>query len=321
VNQPPLSGEQLAFFKHNGYLIVRGGMDPQLCAEVQDRMWRDLPADVGLKRDDPATHKGPFSAADRQMDALHLRDGYRWQQRELGTERLLLDLVYNTTLCSIAEQLLGAGTLRPPVEGGTPMGTHGPAWPGGPVDPAHGTEGVRGVYCTLPYGDKPREPDFCHTDGHPFNLGIVGLLSDVPPDGGAFKVWPQSHTRLYPTFQMAYDQPRIPFYEHLPSHKGIIHSPEYLTEIEQLMQDTQAVDCYGAMGDVVFWHHRTAHMAGHNYSNIIRQAVLYDFSKTDLDEARTRPPDGDMWRDWSAELRTAGTHYTKEFAQTQNLLN
>ena len=29
-------------------------------------------------------------------------------------------------------------------------------------------------------------------------------------------------------------------------------------------------------GTVIFWHHRTAHMAGQNHSRLIRQAVLYD---------------------------------------------
>jgi hypothetical protein len=120
---------------------------------------------------------------------------------------------------------------------------------------------------------------------------------------------------------MRYDQPRIPFYEHLPSHKGILHTPEYLKTIDELLDDTQAVDCYGSAGDVVFWHHRTAHMAGHNYSDVIRQAVLYDFSKTDLDEARTKPPAADMWEDWSDALKQSGTRYSNEFALTQNLVS
>ena len=315
-----LSAEEIAFFKHNGYLIVQGGFDAQLCAEAVDRMWQELPADSDLRRDDPATHTGPFSERDQQLDSMHLRDGFRWQQRQLGSEQLLIDLVYNPLLCAMAEQLLGKDSLQPPVVNGTPMGTQGPAWPGGPVDPALGTQGTRGIYCTLPYGDKPREPDLCHTDGHPFNLGIVGLINDVPPDGGAFKVWPESHRRLYPTFVMSYDQPRIPFYEHLPSHKGILHTPQYDAEIDALLGDTQAVDCHGRAGDVVFWHHRTAHMAGHNYTDVIRQAVLYDFSKRDLDEARLRPPQADMWADWSERVRASGTHYSSEFARTQNLL-
>ena len=315
----PLSGEQVAFFKHNGYLIVANGMNAQLCAEATDRMWLDLPQGSDLKRNDPQSYTGPFSEHDQQIDSIHLRQGFRWQQRQLGTEQLMIDLVFNARLCAIAEQLLGAGSLQPPVVGGTPMGTQGSAWPGGPVDPALGTQGIRGIYCTLPYGDKAREPDQCHTDGHPFHLGIVGLLNDVPPDGGAFKVWPESHRRLYPTFAMAYDQPRIPYYEHLPSHKGILHTPEYLAEIDAVLADTNPVDCYGDAGDVVFWHHRTAHMAGHNYSEVIRQAVLYDFSKTDLDQARLKTPAENMWSDWSDEVQRADTQYSAEFAASQNL--
>ena len=219
----------------------------------------------------------------------------------------------------MAQTLLGEG-LRVPVVGGTPMGSRGSAWPGGPTDPAQGNEGARGIYFTLPYGNKAREPDRAHTDGHPFQLGIVGLLSDVPVDGGAFKVWPGSHKRLYPTFQMQYDQPRIPYYSHLPSHKGIVHSEAYLDELARLHEDTQAVECSGRTGDVVFWHHRTAHMAGHNYTSVIRQAVLADFWKTELDQYRCDPPQANMWRDWSQAINTADpTAYSDDFAASQGL--
>ena len=313
-----LTPEQIAFFKDNGYLLLENMLDLELCAKVRDRVWQELPANFRVSRNDPYTFIGPFEAEEEQDDALHLRKDYRWQIRAFGTEPLLIDLVYNPKLCAVAEQLLGEGMLQPPKVGGKPMGSEGPAWPGGPVDPAI-NEGVRGVYNTLPYGDKPRQQEYCHTDGHPFNLGIVGLINDVPADGGAFKIWPRSHSRLYPTFQMQYDQPRIPFYEHLPSYKGIIHSPEYKTEIEAIMEDTPPVDCYGKAGDVVLWHHRLAHMAGHNYSDVIRQAVLYDFTRTDLDIRRMEPPQADMWRDWSDIVKTSGREYSPEFATSQRL--
>ncbi len=209
--------------------------------------------------------------------------------------------------------------MRQPVAGGQPMGSQGPAWPGGPTDPAVGTEGARGVYCTLPYGDKPREADACHTDGHPFQLGVVGLLDDTPAGGGAFKVWPGSHARLYPTFALRYDQPRIPYYDHLPTFKGIVHSAEYLQTIAELDGLAQPVECYGQAGDIVFWHHRTAHMAGHNYSNVIRQAVLADFWTEQLDELRATPADGDMWRDWSGAVQNNDGQVTPEFARRQRL--
>ncbi|MEO2175251.1 MAG: phytanoyl-CoA dioxygenase family protein [bacterium] len=313
-----LSPDHIAFFKDNGYLLLEGLLDPALCAQVRDRMWNSLPEDSRLRRDDPSTHIGPFREEDIQNDSIHLRQGYRWQNREFGTDPLLLDLIYNERICAIAEQLLGKGMLEPPKVGGKLMGSEGAAWPNGPIDPAI-SEGVRGVYNTLPYGDKPRENDYCHTDGHPFNLGVVGLIDDVPSDGGGFKIWPKSHRRLYPTFQMQYDQPRIPYYAHLPSHKGIIQSPAYDKEIKAILRDTPAVDCWGKEGDIVFWHHRQAHMAGHNYTHVIRQAVLYDFKRTDLDTCRMDPPQDDMWRDWSNELRASDASYSEAFAASQRL--
>jgi hypothetical protein len=313
-----LTTEQLGFFKDNGYLIVAGVMDRQLCAKARDRLWDSLPATSKIKRNDPTTHIGPFDKRDVKTDHLDLRQEYRWQLRSVGTEPLLIDLVFSPTLQAIATQLLGANMLQPPQVGGRPMGTHGAAWPGGPVDPAD-NQGARGIYATLPYGDRPRETDRCHTDGHPFNLGMVGLIDAVPRDGGGFKVWPGSHRRLYSTFQMSYDQPRIPYYPHLPSYKGILHTPEYLAEIKKINDDTPAVDCWGSEGDVVLWHHRTAHMAGHNYSDKIRQAVLYDFTRNDLDHSRMHAPRKDMWHDWSGSLRQVKTTYSRAFSESQHL--
>ena len=313
-----LTAEQISFFKDNGYLLLKNVLDLTQCEAVMDRVWDSLPETNHLKIDDPNTHVGPFEVSEEQDSSLNLRMGYRWQVREFSTEPELLDLVFSKNLLGVAEQLLGEDMVEPPVPHGKPMGHAGPAWPGGPVDPAD-TQGIRGVYCTLPYGDQPREADTGHTDGHPFNIGVVGLLDDVPKEGGAFKVWPRSHRRLYPTFQMQYDQPRIPFYEHLPSYKGIIHSQAYLDELEAVMQDTSPVDCYGEAGDVVLWHHRLAHMAGHNYSRVIRQAVLSDFVRKDLDTCRLDPPQQNMWRDWSTQVQGCNAGYSKAFALEQRL--
>lgn len=313
-----LSQEQIGFFKDNGYLLVPGAMDIDLCTRAREEMWAALPAGTKLVEEDRRTHLGPFPAADSSDDSLHVREGYRWLNRTLGVSQTIVDLIYSASICAMADQLLG-GPLRQAVVGGTAMGSQGPAWPGGPTDPAVANEGARGVYCTLPYGDQPQQADTCHTDGHPFQLGVVGLLDDTPQGGGAFKVWPGSHRRLYPTFKLRYDQPRIPFYEHLPSFKGIVHTEDYLAEIDALNRDVQAVECFGNAGDIVFWHHRTAHMAGHNYSDVIRQAVLADFWKLELDKYRTEPADGDMWRDWSAAVQNCDSSYSAELAASQRL--
>ena len=315
-----LSSEQVSFFKVNGYLLVPGVLDLSLCARVRDAMWRSLPDDSPMRRDDLTTHVGPFGSDQQSFDTLHTRAGYRWLNRHLGVSEDVVNLIYSDAICAMAQQLLG-GNLRQVTTNGQPMGSHGPAWPGGPTDPALGVDAARGVYCTLPYGDKPREPDACHTDGHPFQLGVVGLIEDSPPDGGAFKIWPGSHETLYPTFRLRYDQPRIPYYDHLPSAKGIVHSPEYLAEIARLDAEVTPVECWGAAGDIVFWHHRTAHMAGHNYTDVMRQAVLADFWTEDLDHFRTTDAHGDMWRDWSEQVQLADGYYSKEFAISQKLHN
>jgi len=314
-----INAEQIAFFKDNGYLIVPGAMASTLCAQARDTLWDSLPRDSDIKRNDPSTHAGPFSTGDTLVDATKMRSGYRWQLRSHGTAQHLIDLMYSEELVAVAEQLLGEGQLRRPKAGGVPMGSHGPAWPGGPVDPALGTEGIRGIYGTLPHRGESPKADGAHTDGHPFMLSMVGLIDDVPPDGGAFTVWPGSHKRLYPRCWMQYDQARIPFYDHMPSYKGILHSPEYQQEFSRIMDDTQAVDCWGSAGDVVLWHHRLVHMAGQNNSSVIRQAVLADFSSKDLDRIRMDPPQQDMWRDWSAELRNSADGYSQEFADSQRL--
>lgn len=313
-----LSTEELSFFKRFGYLIKRRAVAAQQCTQILDRMWESAPAH--LRRDDPFTWT-PVPEAQEQTDALLVQQGTRWQLRQASTERLLIEAAFSPQISHWAEQMLGSGTLRAPNIDGAPMGSWGAAWPGGPVDPQLG-EGVRGIYASLPQPPgTPRAPNHLHTDGHPFHLGAVVLLADNPPDGGAFRIWPGSHERFYPLFPMQYDQARVPFYEHLPSHKGILHPPQYLEEVARVEADTPSLDCHGQAGDLVFWHHRLGHMAGNNYAQppTIRQALLYDFCKTDLDQTRLDPPQPNMWRDWSAELQAAQSAVSAQLAAEQRL--
>ncbi|MFT7688466.1 MAG: hypothetical protein ACI9FB_003830 [Candidatus Azotimanducaceae bacterium] len=317
-NFTPLTSEELSFFKQYGYLIKRQAISISGCKRALDRMWETAPE--GIKRDDPSTWKSISESAEFD-DSLLVKKGTRWQLRSSSTEAEIIELAYNRQVCAWAEQLLGEGTLKAPKIDGEPMGSWGPAWPGGPVDPAKG-DGVRGIYATLPWDQSNPVPrDNLHTDGHPFHLGAVCLLEDNPPGGGGFKVWPTSHKRFYPLFPMQYDQARIPFYEHMPTFKGINHPPEYLSEVNQVESDTSPVDCHGEAGDLVFWHHRMGHMAGINTSEppCIRQALLYDFSKSDLDTMRLAPPHEDMWLDWGPELQNANEPVTRQLAAEQRL--
>jgi ectoine hydroxylase-related dioxygenase (phytanoyl-CoA dioxygenase family) len=155
-------------------------------------------------------------------------------------------------------------------------------------------DGVRGIYCTLPYRDHEGGPDRCHVDAHPFHLGVVGYIDDVAPSGGGFRVWPGSHRTFYPDFESAYRMEPTASYE--------VHRAR--------LDGMPSIDCFGHAGDVVFWHHRLGHMAAHNHTRHIRQAVLYDFRKKDLAQQQEAPPAGDMWQDWSPAVQKAAVDGT-----------
>lgn len=142
---------------------------------------------------------------------------------------------------------------------------------------------VRGIYCILPEGDRLAQPYRCHVDQHPFHLGVVAYIDSVPPNGGGFTVWPGSHRLFYPTFTTQYT-----------------FTPTDQTQAALAQVNQQPyVDCYGEAGDVVFWHHRLGHSAGHNRSRQIRQAVLYDFKKRDLAERQAAATPSELWTDWA----------------------
>lgn len=250
-----LSAQEIDFFKENGYLIVRGLLDPALMDKARARLWAGAPAE--LKRDDPDTWIGPFK--EESNDRNSLRQGFTWKYREPGGEDWMIRLLAkDPSVWGIAEQLLGAHTLQEP-------------------------ERMRGIYCMMPEGDAPLRPYHCHVDQHPFHLGVVGYIDTVPPNGGGFTVWPGSHCTFYHDFETRYTfDPK----------------PQLRDHVDQISQQPY-VDCHGDAGDVIFWHHRLGHSAGHNRSCQIRQAVLYDFKKKDLDQTAGQPPHEDMWRDWA----------------------
>ena len=257
-----LTTDEMRFFKRKGYLIKRGVLDPGLMERARARLWDGAPP--GRRRDDPDSWTGPWREDEENPESDNHRRGFRWNFREPGGEPWMVRLLATEPkVWAMAEQMLGEGRLVQP-------------------------ERIRGIYCTLPYGDHPPQALGCHTDGHPFHLGVVGYIDDVPPGGGSFMVWPESHRAFYPTFtsqylrdndEAAYEKVRTAFNERTP------------------------IDTHGRAGDIVFWHHRLGHMASPNTSRQLRQAVLYDFVKTDIDQTQQEPPQEDMWRDWSDEMR------------------
>ena len=149
--------------------------------------------------------------------------------------------------------------------------------------------GVRGIYCTLPYGDVPRQPRHLHVDAHAFNFAVVGYIDHVPEDGGGFTVWPKSHRTFFFDYQTRYLKEPLPRME---KHREAFQSCE-----------ENSYQTHGEPGDIVFWHHRIGHMASANYSRQIRKAVLYDFKLNDMPQLQEEPPGDDIWVDWTDDVR------------------
>lgn len=247
-----LSRDDIRFFQREGYVIKRKVLDPALMARARERLWIGAPPPLDRQR--PETWTGPFR--EPCLDEQSHRQGFVWKFREPGSEPWMVRLLAtNPSVWTMAEQLLGEGSLKTP-------------------------ERIRGIYCVLPEGDAPEWPTTCHVDAHPFHLGVVGYIDDVPPNGGGFTVWPGSHRTFYYDFRSQYKLDPTEQYER---DRAFFNQQPY-------------VDGCGEAGDIIFWHHRLGHSVGHNRSTRIRQAVLYDFVKQDLNV--DEPPCEDMWRDW-----------------------
>lgn len=187
---------------------------------------------------------------------------FTWKYRDRSSEPWMIELLYgNPELQAVAKQLLGPELATP--------------------------ERIRGIYCVFPDTDKAPRPAHFHVDAHAFHLGVVGYVDDVPPDGGGFTIWPGSHKQFYHTFKTAYT------FNPLEENKEV-----WDTDAWRAVLQIDPVHTYGSAGDVVLWHHRMGHGAGHNRSGQVRQAVLYDFCRADLKAVQDEPPPADMWRDW-----------------------
>ena len=196
--------------------------------------------------------------ADTCDDPDSVRRGYTWKYRQQGREEWMLQLLAKNPSVWTMAEQL--------------LGEGNLAEP----------ERARGIYCIRPEGDAPERPLGLHVDAHPFHLGVVGYIDDVVPNGGGFAVWPESHRTFYYDFKTQYTMDP---------------TEQYQKDLWQLHEEPH-LDCYGQAGDVIFWHHRLGHAAGHNRAQNIRQAVLFDYKKNDLNDRLDSPPQSDMWQDW-----------------------
>jgi len=149
-------------------VVPHATQDPALCAAARDRLW-SLNETQQLRREDPTSWVGPLSGDDLSSESKNAFSAYRWNCRIPGSEDVLRDLFpRNPVVLAIAEQLLGRGRLS---------------------DPDSETRGTRGVYCTLPMGDKPKSRSSCHIDDYidsRTRIDAVCYIDDVKPGSGSF---------------------------------------------------------------------------------------------------------------------------------------
>ena len=265
--------------------------------------------------------------------------GHRFTVRN-GAEELMLDLGPRA-LWIVAEQLLGQGTLVWPAGLDKLGDAVGPCFMcddavGGLVShvghemgwPTRGTfstewelrlpktgpvwlngQGTRWLYCTLPK-ITPVGSGYpgAHSDGACYGrwrLQMSAYIDDVPPNSGGFTVWPGSHTRIWKEQWEAFQSGEKHTDKHLAVRRAGGYDDPVIAEIKD---DTQPFDCHGPAGTVVLWHTKILHIAGQNVSSdIIRQATIYGFLKTPAalpDSLVVDNTNGDIWRDWSDEVRT-----------------
>ena len=106
--------------------------------------------------------------------------------RSCAREELLLQLLpRNSAVRAVADELLGAGKV-----GFTP-----PEYYSGDFSTDFSAEKTRGIYAIMPY-KRPRTRLQPHNDStleSRDRVSCVGYISDVPPGGGGFAVWPGTH--------------------------------------------------------------------------------------------------------------------------------
>ena len=277
-----LTNEEIQAFKRQGFLIKRGILDPELMARAREAKWAGAPP--RLKKEDPTTWLGPWLPEEETSDAeQNCRTGFTWKYRVPASEKWLVGMMAtNPVIFGWAEQLLGKGEVVTP-------------------DKRDGPSGTRGIYCRLPAGHLPEEPTICHCDVGPDHLhstanktlfapglGVVGLIEDIPPHGGAFTVWPGTHQTIYNLFL---------------SIEGLERNEAYKKRIIEFNEDHH-VEGFGKAGDVLLWHRLLAHAAGHNRSKKLqlREAVLCDYKKYEELDSPDLVSYRDMWCQWSEEV-------------------
>lgn len=271
---PALSKAEVEHFKNQGFIVKRGLIDDeQAFRQVVDYLWSNVPRGI-LRADDPATwldspHE-KWTEEDIPRVGRLIHDN--WKMRSpgpngVGTESFLVDRIANHPNM--------IATVR--------------AFFDAPIKPA---QRVRGIYAVLP--KPPSGPGRLgpHADYMAAELSAMVLIHEILPRSGGFTLWPGSHLRLHPHWDTV--------------HGGVISENRrqgFREARDAVLRDITPVEFTGQAGDVVFWHPRTLHSAGVNYSAdgdhpTVRLVVPCDYQRdgmTYFDDEEYGPGEKYQW--------------------------
>ena len=234
---PTLSAAEVDHFKEEGFIVKRRLIDDvEAFKETIDYLWRNVPRGI-LLRDDPATWLD--SPDEKWIEDDVPRVGRlshgNWKMRSpgpkgVGTESFLVDRIANhPNMIAMARAFFDA-----------------------PIKPARR---VRGIYAVLPKPSGAPGRLGPHADYMAAELSAMVMVHEIPPGSGGFTLWPGSHLRLHPYWNTV--------------HGGMIADDRregFRAARDAVLRDITPLEFTGNAGDVVFWHPRTVHSAGVNYS-------------------------------------------------------
>lgn len=214
-----LTGKDIDDFVERGFCVLENAFDAPMAEAARDVVWRRMAEKAGIRRDDPGTWPA----------------GYDIEERPAVPEVLAC---FTDPLAEAIEDLVGTGRWR---------GERG--WGFWPVNFAHGAD--------RPRGSVPVEG--WHIDGNWFRhtidsprqgLLVIGVFSDIGPDGGGTLVAEGSHRR---TARVLAEHPEG--MTHLELFDAVLAEPiGNFTELT------------GAAGDVVLAHPFLFHTRGFKHT-------------------------------------------------------
>ena len=256
--------EEIEFFVENGFLVKKNLIqDVDLINNALTIAWNnvikhaplsDTPQD-SLSRDDPESW---FDPCWEQMPPPAKSGFYEGRQRfvfdrstvklhDIGHLQVFLDLLpNNANVQHVAKQLLGPN-LR-------------------------AVKRTRGVYALFPRREAATLSEVHlsgnmlgpHSDRVCQQLNLCTYLSEVPPRGGGFTVYPGSH--------------KIMSHAHA-KQSNWSPLPNFSDYIKQVVREIRPVELIGEPGDVIFWHGRTVHSSGIHIGSNIRWALFGDLMR------------------------------------------